>query len=346
MEAKDSDNLLSLFLNTEVSDHLPRGTTGDVKVQKEGPVVCVQRDETLPRVFRILATEGFLSAPVVDGHRYVGFIDMQDLVAKVCSLHYGESVEAWTNFWEKEESFQAATVDDIMKTPDMYTRDPHPPIPSDFTSFHALELMARTGYHRLAVVSPTTHRVTGILTHSMIISWLRQHKEIWGTLRTKQVRDIVDTLRTDVISINENQSAINAFKKMRDKGVSGLAVVDDEGHLVGAISNADLRGVGTSGEYFYRLFRSIKTFKKLEREDYPRQAPPTHYSDKKVPLRGVYVTPDKTIEDVVNRMNDGNLHRVFVCNDVNNPKPAHVISQRDVCQMVLDHIVELSAQAK
>ncbi len=63
-----------------------------------------QRDETLPRIFRVpiiilhsyrahfmlltsiaqkLAHEGFLSAPVVDGSRFVGFIDMMDLVLKV-----------------------------------------------------------------------------------------------------------------------------------------------------------------------------------------------------------------------------------------------------------------------
>jgi CBS domain-containing protein len=346
MEQKDEyTNLVSLFLNTEVSDHLPRGTTGDIKVHKEGPVVCVQRDESLPRVFRTLATEGFLSCPVVDGHRYVGFVDMSDLVEKTCRLYYGETAEAWTNFWEKEEEFQTTTVDDILKTPDMFNRDPYPPIPSDFSSFHALELMARTGYHRLACISPTTNRVNGILTQSMIISWLRQHKSLWGTLRTTLVSDITDTLRTDVIAINENQSAINAFKKMKDKHVSGLAVVNDEGVLTGSISNADLKGVGTSGEYFYRLFRTVKTFKKLVREDFPRQAPPTHYSDKKIPLRGIFVTPDKTLEDVLNRMNDGNIHRVFVCDSVTDPKPQHVISQRDILKLVLDHIIENSTLA-
>ena len=48
---------------------------------------------------------------------------------------------------------------------------------------------------------------------------------------------------------------------MIEKNVSGLAVVDDSGQLTTNISVTDLRGIGTNGERFSRLFRPIKQYK-------------------------------------------------------------------------------------
>merc|ERR1712166_1146646 len=111
MEESKGSSLLSLFMSTPAVDHIPRGTTGEVVIHKEGPVMTVQRDETLPRVLRKLATEGFLAAPVLDGRQYVGFISMLDLVRHTTNLFWGDTVEQWVNFWDKEERFQTTTVD-------------------------------------------------------------------------------------------------------------------------------------------------------------------------------------------------------------------------------------------
>lgn len=306
--------------------------------------MTVQSDETLPRVFRKLAIEGFLSAPVLEGREYVGFIDMLDLVKKTIGLFWGDTVEQWVNFWDKEERFMSTTVGDVMRMPSTYERDPFPPLRPDFTTFYALEVMARTSAHRMAIVNPETNRVTGILTHSMLISWLRQNLNKFGNLSKKPVSEIQKTLKNRVITIGYKEKAINAFNTMVDKNVSGLAVVDENGVLTGAISVRDLRGVGTSGEFFYRLFHTVRDFKKETRDDFPKQAPKTHYSRKMVPLKGLYVGPTNTLEDVITMMNDGNIHRVFVCTpesiEAKKPIPTHVISQKDVLLQVLGELVE------
>lgn len=301
--------------------------------------MVVDRYESLPRVFRKLTVEGFLSAPVVENGRFVGFIDMMDLVLKTRNLFWGDSEALWVDFWDKEDSFQMTTVDDVMAVPDTYTRDPSPPITSEFTSFSALELMVRHKHHRLGVLKPNTHKLDTILTHSMFISWIRQNKTKLGFLRDVRVRDIIEEEegKRPLITIKESQKAINAFNKMASEKVQGLAVVDDDGLLVGGISIRDLRDVGADGSNFYRLFNSIKEFKKQAREDFPRLAPRTHYSNKQVPRRGLYVLPHDNFETVIDKMYDGNIHRVFVCEDTNNPVPIAVISQHDMLKLVLSH---------
>lgn len=336
---QDDGTLVGLFMNTDCGDHIPRGTTGDVEIVKKGPVMVVDRYESLPRVFRKLTTEGFLGAPVCENGRYVGFIDMMDLVLKTRNLFWGDSEELWVDFWEKEDLFQMTTVDDIMSTPNTYARDPSPPITSDFTTFSALELMVRHKHHRLAVLKPNSSKMDTILTHSMLISWIRQNKSKLGTLREETVRNIVEEEegKRPLLTIKDSQKAINAFNKMASEKVQGLAVVDDDGLLVGGISIRDLRDVGASGENFYRLFHTIKEFKKQARDDYPRLAPRTHYSNKLVPRRALYVLPTDNFEDVINKMYDGNIHRVFVCESTVRPIPVAVITQLDMLRHVLEH---------
>lgn len=338
----DNPGLLSLFLNTPLSDHIPRDTTGDVICRKVGPVLVVQRDESLPRVFRKLVVEGFLSAPVVEGKRFIGFIDMMDLVQKTRDLFWGDTVEAWTNFWQKEEKFAATTVDHIMKVPSAWNRDPNPPIGEDYTTFHALEVLARTKQHRVAVVNAKTQKLKGILTQSMIISWLRQNKHCFGELANIPVSEMVDEMKSTCHLVNENTNTINAFTEMANRRISGMAVVDDEGVLVDSISIRDLRTVGTNGEFFHRLFRSIREFKQLARDAHPRLAPPTHYSRQKTPRKGLFLTPSNTFSEVIDKLADGNIHRLFVCDSVDRPKPTHVISQGDVLTTVLNYLVSES----
>lgn len=338
----DVPTLLSLFMDTPIGNHTPRAITGDVPCRKAGPVLVVQREESLPHVFRKLAVEGFLSAPVLDANAYVGFIDMMDLVKTTSDLFWGNTVEAWTTFWDKEEKFQKMTVHDLMLVPNEKRRDPHPPLSVEYTSFFALEMMVRNGLHRIALLDTTKFgkRVCGIVTESMFISWIRQNKASLGAVARKPVSEMLSESKSVYKTINENEKAINAFNIMANQKLSGLAVVDDEGVLVSAISITDLRAVGESGEYFHRLFRPIGMFKSLAREEFPRLAPRTHFSKQPVPRRGLFVTPDQTFEDVLEQMNDGNIHRVFVCDNPITPHPIGNIEQHDVLNIVLQRIIQ------
>lgn len=330
------DDLLQLFMKNNVDDHVPRPTTGNVR--KEGNVMTVQQSDTLSRVFRELTTEGFLGAPVLDGKKYVGFISMIDLVKYTNSLFVGHSVEEWIDFWEKSDDFSSATVKDIMETPDKWSRDPFPPTQSNFSSFHALETMAITGMHRIAVLDPDTQRVNGIITQSMLLSFLRQIKPHWGSFANIKVSSMTKDLKVIVHTAKESERAINAFNRMEDEEVSGLPVVNEEGVLVGSISARDLRAVGTSGEHFFRLYKTIKELKALERGMYPKLTPKTHYSRSALPTSALFVTPNDTMERVIDLMHDGNIHRVFVCDSKINPVPRFVISQKDVLMLVLNYI--------
>jgi len=338
-----SKDLLYWYLENTVDSRVPRALTGKVNVKKMGPVMCVQVDESLKSVFHKLAVEGFTGAPVVDGSSYVGFISILDLVKFTYNLFWGDKVEEWVNFWEKEQKFCNSLVSDILLKPDEFMRDPFPPVMRDFSCFHAFETMAKTGLHRLCVLDKTTKRITGIYTQSMIISELRQYKDLMGdSLRKLQVKEFLNEVGNPVISIKENEKAITAFNTMHERNVTGLAVVNENGVLTNTITAKDLRGVGTSGEYFFRLFKPVTEYKQLAVEAFPKLAPSTHFNPKSVPTTGLFVRPSDTLDRVIELMEDGNIHRVFVCSEESvakdAPVPTHVIAQRDVLSVVLKRL--------
>jgi CBS domain-containing protein len=56
------------------------------------------------------------------------------------------------------------------------------------------------------------------------------------------------------------------------------------------------------------------------------------------PIKGRYVTEDQTFEDVIRKMRDGNIHRVWVSAASvreGRPVPIKVLSQGDVLKQVL-----------
>lgn len=303
-------------------------------------VMTCQDDDTVCRVFRKISVEGFSSCPVMDGRSFVGFIDLLDLVKCITNMFWGSTVEEWTDFWSKENEFQQKTISSVIASKVMDTRY-CAKVYQDSSLFNTIEIMARRNVHRVAIMNNRIKDdLVGILTQSMVLSELYQRIHLLGDLRHKKVSELTGYWR-DAITINENARTINAFNMMAQNDITGLAVVDDDGVLTGNISVSDLKGIGTSGEFFARLFRDVKTFKRLTGEEYPTTAPRAHYANKPVPKRGLYVTPSQTFEDVIRMMDDGNIHRVFVCDEKSHyegiPKPMHVITQTNVLYTIMKY---------
>lgn len=103
-------------------------------------------------------------------------------------------------------------------------------------------------------------------------------------------------------------------------------MINAAGYLVDSISVRDLRGIGTQVEHFERLWHTVKQYKEEVRKEFPRQTPKTP----------IAVTLNDDVQTVIQRMDDGNIHRVFVVEKEaeNQLKPLHVITQRDVLKLI------------
>eukprot|EP00461_Guttulinopsis_vulgaris_P009372 UN09440 len=120
-----------------------------------------------------------------------------------------------------------------------------------------MEFLCHSGCRRLTVTD-NEGKVGGIYTQSMAISDITQAMpllELFGRL------PVSDCMSKNVITVNINQKAIDAFRIMADKNITGLAIVDDNNKLTGTISIRDLRICGHSMSNWVRLFWPLHKFK-------------------------------------------------------------------------------------
>lgn len=346
----EGDTLLECFLRNSIADHKPRATTGTVQCTKMGSVMTIQSTEYLDSIFKKLAKEGFSSAPVCRGKELVGHLTLLDLVRHVNGLFFGVSEKDWVDWWEKQISFQLTPASHIVPIGDE-VQSPFPCMNKNFTSFSGLEMMARNRNHQILQLDDDK-QLCGILTQSMLISFLRQSKVKWPEALTNlRVGDFAGmTRRRELITVSEKDLAINAFLKMDESDIHGLPIVNHRGVLTGCISVRDLKGCGTDGSKFARLYQNVKTFKAMVLQENDKLAPTTHYSRKNIPGDAVFVTPENTMADVIHKMDDGNLHRIFICSqesaDDGEPIPHGVISQSDVLRQALDAMIDSAGELR
>lgn len=92
-----------------------------------------------------------------------------------------------------------------------------------------------------------------------MLTFLYENIDNIGPKVDKPVSDMVGVLK-EVISIKESQPAVDAFNLMVKEAITGVAIVDDNGHLVGNLSVRDLKAMAPDGGLFWRLYGSAKTF--------------------------------------------------------------------------------------
>jgi CBS-domain-containing membrane protein len=194
------------------------------------------------------------------------------------------------------------------------------------------KFFCNTDIHRIPVLN-RNQRVVGMVTQSMVVSLLTQNVSLLGTLKDAKVSEMESILAKDLLAIKEDQKAIDAFRMMADKNVSGVAVLDGNGFLVDTLSIRDLRGIGTNAARWRRLHQSVKDYKAATRQDFPTQTP----------REILHVVPNDTIQRVIELMDDGNIHRVFEVEGATTAaspgqtaklKPKHVVSQGDLLRFI------------
>ena len=337
-------NLKDALTQVPCSQHLVRDNVDEEISVKEGDnydIVSCFTTDSLSQTFRTMASEKISSVPVINHvtREFEGWLTLLNIVQYITQLFWGESDERWIDFLDKSDEFKDALVEDAMNYKESKTNSY---LYYDASTFTALELLAKPKNHQLCVLNPTNERVRSIMTQSMLISFIRQNMHLLGTLADKNLYELEKQLFKTVYKINASEHAINAYKKMDSLNVTGLAIVDDEDELLGCISIKDLKGIGSSGQNFTRLFKSVEAFKRLTRNEDPKIAPSTHYSGQRVPLTGLYLTGDGTFRDLIHMMDDGNINRIFICSQASvksgRPKAINVVTQTDVLEFVLNHI--------
>jgi len=304
-------------------------TKVDVIRPPDNKIFIAQRTDNIVEVWKGMAEHNFLSVPVLQKtkKKYYGFVDMYDIVKFVVEF-FGETQlknsEDWLKMAEASEEFRKKTVNDIMKYP-LSRRNPFFPIHSGFTFFSAVETLAREkGLHRVPIIDQERNLIT-IITQSQILQILARNMDILGEKKNKPVHQTTSYFE-EVVSVNEESTAFEAFKIMVEKDISGLAVIDKEGKLVAAISLKDLKSMSTDTRLFWRLYQTVHNFLLKVRKE-------SNETGGDRPRTVVTVKPQDTLETVIKKLQEHKIHRVFIVDE--HKKPVGVISLKDLLREII-----------
>jgi len=240
--------------------------------------VAVNTNTSVQEAARILAKKKFRSVPVWDEEegRYVGFIDEMDLLEHAVLIAHsifkieGELTpekirEKYSHFTAEEINkftFGTGTVESILKLPGAERRKIHI-FESNARLMNAMQIIK--SYERVLVrhcsinpygntkvklfVGRLMHRIYRridykICTQTDILRFLVSHlnrnlpEEPYKNTR---VMDCGKLKR--VISITENERAIDGFLKMLETSRNACAVLDYQGRIIASLSASNLRGL-------------------------------------------------------------------------------------------------------
>lgn len=319
---KVNEEFLRLLLHTKVEHFHEPGMV----------IYYADRTFNAKDVWAAMSKKNFLSVPVLQHleHKWWGFMDQADIVRYMLEKFGTAPHKTQEEFWAKmsvAEAFGTATVDDIMKYP-LSMRNPFHPITKGFSLLHAIEMLARhENLHHLPVVDSDRHLVN-IISQSRIIAFLNASLDKLGNKANQPLRQCLNWTRA-VESVSEDDLVCDAFSKMVTNNLTGLAVVNSTGRIVDNISVRDLKALKSDIHMFWRLYQTTKNYmRKLDQEFEEVRKRPRHL---------VVATEDETLGDIIRKLADNHIHRIYVVNTLKDKHPIGVISLKDVlCEILND----------
>ncbi|KAL3763298.1 hypothetical protein ACHAWU_009001 [Discostella pseudostelligera] len=174
--------------------------------------------------------------------------------------------------------------------------------------------------HRVPITdsSSGTPVCIGIISQSGLVAFLAS-KCPHGSLDETMI-DAGLSFRKDVVQVAESETAFTTFELLDSKRLSGIAVVDEDGKLIGNTSAVDIKNAVMDAG------RTVMDMDILSYLACVRQS--QVMKNCKVP--NCHVREDATVGNVVNLLAKTGFHRVFVVDD--GMKPVGVISFTDIIQ--------------
>jgi len=259
-----------------------------------------------------------ISVPVEkkSGNGFLGIVDMLDLITFCTAKFSSVSLLAEDSYRQMEEFAQKT----VKHLPDISGRNHYVSI-SNTASLNEL-LTALSKAHRVAVINDSKD-IIGLITQSKMIEFLYNRRSQWTDILHQRVHN----LQKPVESINMKEFVIEGFKRIWEKQVSGIAVINDDGKLVSNLSASDLLRIHTSpsGEIIHELYQPIKNFLKI-REDIKDRVMMMDIPE----CKPIAVTASDTLETSIVKCMESRVHRVFIQDD--KEKPVGVISLSDIIQ--------------
>jgi len=293
-------------------------------------IISVWSSDTLSTAFKKMISNNILSVPVYDQVRrnYTHFLDMVDVVAFAVSQVNADPTTPHTTDPKQLMDVPILQTVTCGKVADLSKRNPFFPVESGAPLLEALNLMVKWKVHRIPIVDAEGELIT-IISQSQLSSFVYKYLSSFSpSLMQKTAISISASIASTeqsspdtpvkVISVELKDRAIDAFITMHEKRISGVAVVNESGTIVGNISASDLKAIGYDGELLTRLFYPVSEFLRLIHP--ANNDTNTALDERPEAFAAPLVVPTTaTFGSVLGSLINTHIHRVYVVDQEGHP---------------------------
>jgi len=291
-----------------------------------GRLAVLPGDFTVEEALKRMVRFNISSVPVLKSKTdktILGFAGVLDFLAHLVNLISQEGGGLnldQANLKSKTETFRATPICAVV---DQSGRDPFYVMDGEESLADAVEYYLK-GVQRIAITDDNGD-IVGVISQWSVANYLAtvptDDKE-WIPILREPVCKAKYT--SNVVSVNGKDNTLQAFHKMHTNNLSAVAVVDDDGKLIGNLSATDLKGFQLYLNDFNDLLQPVSQFLGLIRKKQRRQENFV-----------VAFTPDIQVKEIVKKFNEEIVHRAYIID--NDRKPIGVFSLTDLMkQLVVD----------
>eukprot|EP01102_Stenamoeba_stenopodia_P002310 TRINITY_DN12105_c0_g1_i1.p1 TRINITY_DN12105_c0_g1~~TRINITY_DN12105_c0_g1_i1.p1 ORF type:complete len:355 (+),score=71.04 TRINITY_DN12105_c0_g1_i1:118-1182(+) len=326
--------------------------------------------DTVQTVLKKFALHHISSAPVFDGTKFIGFVDLVDILTYVLAVMSKppgtedlsvQKLADHFDYLEHYSSFEAVlgdntTVDSkllsVQKINDIVDLSHRNPFLATMPEQPLQEVILAfaKGMQRLAICN-AHDEITNIITQSSIARWFAGEPHRLGEVGNRTLEEL-GFAYNDVVMVDINTKALVAFQKIHQSRVNSIAVVNnlDECKLVGNLSASDLKvllpffkppsssstdststSASASASSPSESLRFDSLFQPLS-----VLLPQINKFNGRESSDGVITCrPNSTLLSVVKQLADNHIHRVYCVNE--NNRPVGSIAINSICEIAILH---------
>ncbi|KAG0325675.1 cell separation during budding [Dissophora globulifera] len=189
-----------------------------------------------------------------------------------------------------------------------------------------------SGIHRVSVID-STGKVIGLLSQSLALDYLMRHLSEFPKLQPvmQQTIEELGLARNKVLSVNGKAKVLDALVSMSKNSVSSLAILDDQGVLLGNISMTDIQHVMRDLKTSWLWLSCFQFVAKI------RQEQGVERGEDQYPVMDV--TASSTFGYALSKLQATRVHRLWVANEMG--LVVGVVSLTDVFKVLTAHLDSL-----
>ncbi|KAF9115613.1 cell separation during budding [Mortierella sp. AM989] len=283
------------------------------KLVENQTVVKIDANSSVEDACEVLLKHGISSAPVYDAQRntYTGMFDYSDMMSyillslKKMEVPAEDQTIGMRDLIERTSSSQNVPV---RLASDLSGKDPFCTVMSE-TRLGAVVNDFSTGIHRVAVMDPAGNLV-GILSQSYTLNYLVSHLNEFPQLQPvmEQTIEQLGLSGSKVLSVSGNAQVLEALMIMSKHSVTSLAVLDDQGVLLGNISMTDIQHIMKDLRTSWLWFNCFKFVSSIRRKR------GVETGEDQYPV--LDVTLKSTFGYTIAKLQATKVHRLWIVNDM------------------------------